>query len=195
MYDWNYNVDAYALYDRAANPVFRDPNVKPDVAFPDTMTFPDWRWLWYTTVDGLITCWAMKPTRLIPDTPTVSFAAAPTGGSVPLPVTFTANITGGYLPYAYTIDYGDGTTPASGTRPSEGSFDVSHLYSNAGSFTAKLTVADAQGASLTAEETISAGAAPPPPPPPAVRLDILVVAAGAALLLALGGIAIYQQRF
>ena len=78
-----------------------------------------------------------------------SLDASPRSGNVPLDVTFTCEAHGGYLPYSWTLDFGDGSTPASGTRTSEGSWTVTHTYGKAGSFTAKLTVSDALGGSST----------------------------------------------
>ena len=75
----------------------------------------------------------------------VSLDASPKSGNVPLDVTFTCEARGGYLPYSWTLDFGDGSTPTSGTRTSEGSWTVTHTYGKSGSFTAKLTVSDALG--------------------------------------------------
>jgi len=88
---------------------------------------------------------------------TVSFTASPTSGPIPLDVTFTCEASGGYLPYAWTLDPGDGSAPYSGTRTAEGRWLQTHTYTKVGTFTAKLTVTDALGASLTTEVRLGAG--------------------------------------
>ena len=80
---------------------------------------------------------------------TVSLDASPKSGNVPLTVTFTCEAHGGYLNYTWTLDFGDGSSPESGTRSSEGSWTVKHTYNKAGTYTATLTVTDALGASLS----------------------------------------------
>ena len=76
---------------------------------------------------------------------TVSFTADKTSGTVPLTVTFTFSMSGGYTPYTWVLDPGDGTTPYSNpTSPK------SHTYNKTGTFTAKLTVTDALGATAAA---------------------------------------------
>jgi len=94
---------------------------------------------------------------------TVAFDATPKSGPIPLEVTFSCEARGGYLNYAWTLDFGDGTPPASGTRTAEGAWTVRHTYERVGTFTAKLTVTDALGASLEAEISILGGVAPPAP--------------------------------
>jgi len=80
----------------------------------------------------------------------VDLAVSPSSGTVPLTVTFTCTATGGFLPYVWKLDFGDGSSPASGTRTSEGSWTVTHTYSKVGSYTAVLTVEDALGESVQA---------------------------------------------
>jgi len=63
-------------------------------------------------------------------------------GAIPLAVVFTVGISGGYTPYSWSLDFGDGTTPA--TEATAGT--VNHTYMLVGSFTATLTVTDAHGA-------------------------------------------------
>jgi len=85
-------------------------------------------------------------TQEIREALSVSFDATPKTGSIPLEVTFTCEAAKGYLPYSWTLDFGDGTSPESGTRTSEGSWTVKHTYTKVGTFTAKLTVTDDLGA-------------------------------------------------
>jgi len=81
----------------------------------------------------------------------VTFTADKISGAIPLVVTFTFGMSGGYTPYTWALDPGDGSMPYSGpTSPK------SHTYNNVGSFTAKLTVTDALGVTLTAETEIVA---------------------------------------
>jgi PKD domain-containing protein len=80
-----------------------------------------------------------------PDTaPTAALTASPTSGNVPLQVTF--NGSGSSDPDAgdsvasYTFDFGDGTAPVTQSTPT-----ITHTYTNAGEFQAKLTVTDTHG--------------------------------------------------
>jgi len=60
--------------------------------------------------------------------------ASPTVGTIPFSVNFTADITGGVSPYAYSWDFGDGGS-SSDQNPS-------HTYTSAGNITVILTVTD-----------------------------------------------------
>lgn len=75
---------------------------------------------------------------------TVSFEADKKSGNAPLTVKFTCSASGGFLNYSWKIDFGDGSTPASGIRTSEGTWTESHTYNNPGTYTATLTVEDSQ---------------------------------------------------
>jgi PKD repeat protein len=86
---------------------------------------------------------------------TASLTADKTSGTVPLAVTFTCGASGGFLDYTWTLDFGDGTTPSSGTRTAAGNWTVSHTYNKVGTFTAKLTVTDALGASAVPVAIVS----------------------------------------
>ncbi len=80
--------------------------------------------------------------------PVASLSATPLSGTAPLEVTFTASGTdadGDTL--SYTIDYGDGT---SGTGTSS-----THIYTEAGNYTATVTVTDGNGGSDTASVDIA----------------------------------------
>jgi PKD repeat protein len=80
--------------------------------------------------------------------PTVQIAADPIRGTAPLDVRFTASgrdPEGG--PLMYTWDYGDGSAGAGRS--------VTHRYLTPGTYTAKVTARDAQGASGTATVTVT----------------------------------------
>jgi PKD repeat protein len=80
--------------------------------------------------------------------PTVLIAADPIRGTAPLDVRFTASgrdPEGGAL--MYTWDYGDGSAGAGRS--------VTHRYLTPGTYTAKVTVKDAQGATGTATVTVT----------------------------------------
>jgi len=87
----------------------------------------------------------------------VGLTADKTSGNVPLPVTFTNDPEGGFAPYTWTLDYGDGTTPDTDTQTAAGSFTRSHTYIATGTFTATLTVTDVLGASIMSKSKILAG--------------------------------------
>lgn len=78
---------------------------------------------------------------------TAALSASPASGEAPLSVTFTLSGSTGNI-VAYTLKFGDGSTPATGTDITTA---VTHEYDEAGTFTAELTVQDAQG--RTAKET------------------------------------------
>ncbi|MEW6128939.1 MAG: PKD domain-containing protein [Acidobacteriota bacterium] len=89
--------------------------------------------------------------------PTVAINATPTTGTTPLNVAFAstaADPEGQALTYAW--DFGDGTTGATA--------NPSHVYQSAGSFTARCTVRDPQGATASATVTITASAPANRPP-------------------------------
>lgn len=65
--------------------------------------------------------------------------ASPTSGAAPLAVSFTGSASNGTPPYTWDWDFGDGSAHSSAQNPS-------HTYSQAGTFTATLTVRDATSA-------------------------------------------------
>jgi PKD repeat protein len=78
-----------------------------------------------------------------------------TSGNVPLTVTFSGTISGGYTPYSWKLDFGDGSTPATGTGAT---VSASHTYDKPGTYTATLEATDALGSSYTTRLSIAAGA-------------------------------------
>ncbi len=82
--------------------------------------------------------------------PTVSFTANPVSGNLPLTVNFDAtacNDSNGIASYAWSFGDGTNVTTMSPT--------ISHIYSNGGTYTAKLTVTDNLGASSSANMVIN----------------------------------------
>src|SRR3989454_2196334 len=91
-----------------------------------------------------------------PNTPPVAMAAgSPLSGIVPLTVNFSS--AGSYDPdgsvAGYSWNFGDGSPSSTAAAPS-------HVYSNAGNFTAVLTVTDNRGATSTAQVTVTASPDP-----------------------------------
>lgn len=121
----------------------------------------------------------------------VLLMASPTSGNVPLAVSFTCSAAGGYTPYSWTLDYGDGSTPGSGTRTGEGPWTQSHTYTKLGQFTAKLTVADALGA--TALSTVVTYAGVEVPPEILQYWWVLAGVGGVLGLIVVGGAVVSQE--
>ncbi len=68
-------------------------------------------------------------------------------GNAPLAVSFTSTPSGGLAPYSYAWTFGDGAS-ATSQNPS-------HIYTVAGTFSASLTVTDANGATAVASLIIT----------------------------------------
>src|SRR5207253_578673 len=75
--------------------------------------------------------------------PTVSAAASPSAGDAPVTVNLSASPSGGTTPYSYSWNFGDGTALGTAQNPT-------HIYSNAATYTAVVTVTDANGAKVSA---------------------------------------------
>lgn len=90
--------------------------------------------------------------------PSASFAATPASGDAPLTVSFDASVSSdsdGTI-IAYVWAFGDGATGAGET--------IEHIYDDPGTYTARLTVADDDGATSTSTVTITVlGAVNQPP--------------------------------
>lgn len=102
----------------------------------------------------------------------------PATGQVPLNVSFSGTASTGDIA-SYSWNYGDG---ASGT----GSV-ASHTYTNAGTYTATLTVKDQNGASHKATTTITAQPNTSSPQPPTAVLSSSTAAGNAPLLVSFDG--------
>jgi hypothetical protein len=79
--------------------------------------------------------------------PTASFTYSPTNPLPIFPVTFTASATGGTQPYAFTWDFGDGST---GTGAS-----TSHSYLLMRTYVVTLTVTDSTGQTARVSQTVT----------------------------------------
>ncbi|MDX1523092.1 MAG: PKD domain-containing protein, partial [Anaerolineae bacterium] len=108
-------------------------------------------------------------TVLEPPAPVADFAATPTGGTVPLAVTFANSSTNAS---AYTWDFGDGST-ASQLSIINSPLSITHTYTQSGVYTVTLqagngTITDTltRTAYITATEPVSQPVPPPPGPTP-----------------------------
>ena len=72
-----------------------------------------------------------------------SAGASPTSGRAPLTVNLTGSSSGGRSPYTYSWNFGDGTVASTSQSPA-------HVYANAGTYSARLTITDANGYLFTA---------------------------------------------
>lgn len=88
--------------------------------------------------------WLLRPLE-------AKLTANPTSGPAPLSVTFSAAGSTGPI-VSYTLDFGDGSSPYSGT---DITVNISHTYDTPGTYTAVLTVQDAQGRTDTDSVTIN----------------------------------------
>lgn len=94
----------------------------------------------------------------------VTLAAAPTAGSVPLEVTFSASSISRLSTrqndvLTYTFDFGDGATTA---LTGSDNLDISHIYQDPGVYEAQVIVRDADGNLARSSTVITAN--PPTPP-------------------------------
>lgn len=77
----------------------------------------------------------------------VTASATPSTGNAPLSVNLSATASGGNQNYTYTWDFGDGQNGSGQT--------VTHVYSSAGSYTAKVTATDSEDATGSASVGIT----------------------------------------
>lgn len=97
-------------------------------------------------------------------------ATAGVGQNFVLSATF-SDAGAGDTPWSHTIDWGDGSSPPSGSKNSQSdAITSSHVYSTAGSYVVRVTVTDKDGGQGSDDRTVTVTAAPPPPSPGAVVL-------------------------
>lgn len=117
------------------------------------------------------------------------FACTGTVGS--LQDNFSANVTGGTPPYAYSWSFGDASPGVNGSR-------INHVYVSSGNYTARVSVNDSGGASANYSLKVSAtfgscgAAAPPSFGAPLVAVEAAV--ALAFVLVVVLAIAVLLQR-
>lgn len=88
--------------------------------------------------------------------PLTAFAASDvSSGLEPLTVAFSATAFGGSPPYGYSWDYGDGST-GSGAAPT-------HVYQNAGDYTAIVTITDADASTIQRSVVVNVSEEPDEP--------------------------------
>lgn len=125
-----------------------------------TTGYSDYASLGEYTVSGTIVAATGNP-------PVATASATPAAGTVPLPVNFSS--AGSYDPdgdaISYDWDFGDGTAHSAEANPS-------HTYATAGSFTATLSVTDANGNRSLAQVSVRADAVLP-----SVRVDNITLVA------------------
>jgi PKD repeat protein len=110
-----------------------------------------------------------------------NFTISPSSGSAPLNVDFTAEVSGGVLPYQYNWDFGDGTTGVGNP--------VNHTYQDPGTYEAVLEVTDGVGQTIGYEQTFTVSAAPSTPP------YLSYILGGAVVAAVLGvGVGVYFAR-
>ena len=68
--------------------------------------------------------------------------SAPAGGTLTWPL----QLSGGTGPYAFSIDWGDGSKPELKSQALAGVIDISHIYKKAGIYQVNITVTDVNGA-------------------------------------------------
>ncbi len=112
-----------------------------------TFTTPGVYVVTYTTVDSAGRSVNASLTLTAGPSFSVNASAVPTSGEAPLPVVFNATATGGFPPYHFAWDFGDGGTSsgANGT----------HLYQAGGTFTVALNGTDAEGDSARWSTTVT----------------------------------------
>jgi uncharacterized repeat protein (TIGR01451 family) len=114
----------------------------------------------YTITDGVMTGTATVEVTVHPVLDSVSLGAEPSSGTAPLDVTFTITPDDPAAVDTWSIDFGDGgevlglgaLSSDGGDWPPAG--DVTHTYTNAGSFSAVATLTDLDGNEVTGDAGI-----------------------------------------
>jgi hypothetical protein len=115
--------------------------------------------------------------------------SAPAGSSLTWPL----QLSGGAGPYAFSIDWGDGSKPELKSQALAGVVNISHVYKKAGIYQVNVTVTDVNGVSAflqlvavssgKVEGTAATQGAGSDTPPPTVKKEILWIPAAASLAL------------
>ena len=148
------SVDGFIKAVDVENPSSGHLTLADDLAYPvDLQPTPEGEVAYVSFTQG-----AVRRIRYAPEnkTPVAAASGSPVSGEVPLSVDFSAagsNDPNGD-PLSYRWDFGDGSAPAEGA-------EVTHRYERAGTFTARLTVADDSGAQATADVLVFPGNDPP----------------------------------
>ncbi len=100
------------------------------------------------TDSNAITATSSLSLNIAPRLSSADFARSPLSPEVGLVVTFTGGQTAGVGPFAYSWNFGDGSSTATGSP-------VNHTYTASGSYTVALTVADGNGVTATVAKTVS----------------------------------------
>lgn len=107
-----------------------------------------------------------------------AIAASPASGAAPLSVGFNASASTGAIA-SYLWDFGDGSTAATQT--------ASHIYTIAGTYTARLTLTDSAGTTNTATVAVTATAASTPVTPPTAVISSAAATGPAPLTVSFDG--------
>jgi PKD repeat protein len=128
--DVSIGVDTAAPYALNWNtPAWEDGKRIVRVTATDTDGLKGSDWIEVTLANYVLTCVAQ---------------AAPAGGTAPLAVTFTAEVSGGEPPYTVSWDFGDGSEPVTGP-------EAAHTYELAGTYGWVFSVRDATGGRVRCE--------------------------------------------
>jgi hypothetical protein len=77
-------------------------------------------------------------------------------------LTWPLQLSGGSGPYAFSIDWGDGTQPELKSMALSGNVEISHIYKNAGIYRVTVRVTDVNGVSAFIQVVAVANGTPPP---------------------------------
>ncbi len=129
--------------------------------------------------------------NLITLTSSYARRSAPAGNALTWPL----QLSGGAGPYAFSIDWGDGSKPELKSQALTGVVNISHVYKKAGIYQVNITVTDVNGVSAflqliavssgQVDESGAAAAATDENTKTTVKKEILWIPAAAALLLLL----------
>jgi len=111
---------------------------------------------------------------------TLSFS--PANGTAPLTTSATGTCTGGAKRMKLTLNWGDGSQPASSGKKN---IQAQHTYSSAGTYTAVLTAKDSQGQTASATRDVTASNHKPKNRPPTCQFSV-TPSSGAAPLQVTG---------